>query len=100
MNKADLIDALQQELDVHREQITGSTTKKEAAQILDAVICTITKGLIADAEVTLPGLGKLKTTPRAARTGRDPRTGAPVAIAARTAVKFAPSKALSDALNP
>lgn len=48
----------------------------------------------------LPGLGKLKTSTRAARTGRNPQTGAPVEIPERIAVKFSAGKALDDALNP
>jgi DNA-binding protein HU-beta len=53
-----------------------------------------------DAEVTLPGLGKLKTTTRAARTGRNPATGGPVEIPERVAVKFSAGKALDTLLNP
>ena len=51
-------------------------------------------------EITLPGIGKLAVTHRAARTGRNPQTGAPVEIPARVAVKFSASKALAEALNP
>lgn len=54
----------------------------------------------AEAEAPLPGLGKLKTTTRAARTGRNPRTGAEIQIPERVAVKFAAGKALEDTLNP
>lgn len=100
MNKNDLIHALQQELDAHREQLAGSATKKEAAQILDAVVSALTEGLLEEGEVTLPGLGKLKATLRAARTGRNPQTGAEIEIPARTTVKFSASKALDEALNP
>lgn len=100
MNKNDLINVLQHELDAHRELLAGSTTKKEAAQILDAVVCAITKGLFEEGEVSLPGLGKLKTAARAARTGRNPQTGAEIEIPARTTVKFSTSKALDEALNP
>ncbi len=104
MNKAELITALQQELDAHREQTAGSTTKKEAAQILDAIACTLTKALTRadagiDQDVTLPGLGKLKTTTRAARLGCNPRTGEPIQIPERVTVKFAAAKALDDLLN-
>ena len=48
----------------------------------------------------LPGLGKLKATTRAARTGRNPQTGAPVEIPERMAVKFVAGKALEDWINP
>ena len=46
------------------------------------------------------GLGKLKFTTRAARTGRNPATGESIEIPAKNAVKFSVAKALSDALNP
>lgn len=104
MNKADLINALQTELDAHLGLILGSTTKRDAAGTLDAVACVITKGLAdgdayCEAEVTLPGLGKLKTVTRAARTGRNPQTGEPVRIPERVTVKFSAAKALTDLLN-
>ena len=49
-------------------------------------------------EVPLPGLGKLKTEARAARTGRNPQTGEEIQIAAKTVVKFSAAKVLKDAL--
>jgi DNA-binding protein HU-beta len=60
--------------------------------------------LIADqlengAEITLPGIGKLKVTERPARTGRNPSTGAAIEIAAKKVVKFVPAKVLSDSIN-
>ena len=53
-----------------------------------------------DAEAVLRGLGKLKATTRAARTGRNPQTGEPVEIPERMAVKFSAGKALEDWINP
>ena len=50
--------------------------------------------LTAGGEVPLPGLGKLKTKDRAARMGRNPRTGEAVTIPARRVVVFAPSEKL------
>lgn len=58
-----------------------------------------THELKADGEVTLPGLGKLSVSHRAARTGRNPQTGAAIEIAASKSAKFGTSKALKDALN-
>lgn len=103
MNKIELIDALRYELDIHREQVSGSTSKKEAEQILDALACAVTYGLCCtdgDTEVVLPGLGKLKSAVRAARTGRNPQTGEPVQIPTRVTVKFSATKALANLLNP
>ncbi|NYT80918.1 HU family DNA-binding protein [Alcaligenaceae bacterium] len=50
-------------------------------------------------ELTLPGIGKFTVVERAARTGRNPRTGEPVEISAKRSVKFAAAKPLKDALN-
>lgn len=50
------------------------------------------------AELTLPGIGKLKAVAKPARTGRNPKTGEALAIPAHTAVKLAVSKELKDAL--
>lgn len=104
MTKSELINAI-----VHRvaQQEGRGLTRTDIDRILTAQAEVITEHFARDAvhphvgtEVTIPGLGKLKTAPRASRTGRNPRTGEAMEIAARTAVKFAPSKALSDALNP
>lgn len=93
MNKTELIAALREELDVRREYLAGSTTKKEAAQILDAVICTLHKALAnKGAEVALSGLGKFKTVTRPARTARNPQTGEAVQVPERTAIKFVASR--------
>ena len=51
------------------------------------------------AEITLPGIGKLKVAERPARTGRNPSTGAAIVIAAKKVVKFVPAKVLTDAIN-
>lgn len=49
-------------------------------------------------EVTLPGIGKLSTTERSARDGRNPRTGEVIKIPAKTVVKFKVAKALADSV--
>ncbi len=99
MNKADLITALREELDAARGYTPGSTTKKEADQVLSAVCAALGLALYESDEVTLPGIGKLKTGVRAARTGRNPQTGEAVPIPERIVVKFATAKALDEALN-
>ncbi len=55
--------------------------------------------LFAGEEVALPGIGKLSAATRTARTGRNPRTGEPIAIPAKRAPSFAAAKALKDACN-
>ena len=50
-------------------------------------------------EITLPGIGKLGVTHRAARTGRNPQTGAEIQIPAKRAPAFTPAKAIKDACN-
>jgi len=51
------------------------------------------------AEITLPGISKMKVSERPARTGRNPSTGAAIEIAAKKVVKFVPAKVLTDAIN-
>ncbi|RMM77759.1 hypothetical protein ALQ75_200034 [Pseudomonas savastanoi pv. glycinea] len=55
--------------------------------------------LESGAEITLPGIGKLKVAERPARTGRNPSTGAAIEIAAKKAIKFVPAKVLNDLIN-
>lgn len=64
--------------------------------VLDALARAASKAVGEGDEVTIPGLVKLSTKERAARDGRDPNTGAPIAIAAKTVVVAKPLKALSD----
>jgi DNA-binding protein HU-beta len=51
------------------------------------------------AEMSLPGIGKLKAVTKAARTGRNPATGAQIVIPAHTAVRLVTGKALKDAIG-
>lgn len=95
MNKAELIEEISDRLGIHKAVI---------ASVLDSLAAVTTEHLSSgDAfvvrEVALPGLGKLKTVHRAARTGRNPATGAEIEIPARFAVKFSAGKALDSALN-
>ncbi|MFV0306800.1 MAG: HU family DNA-binding protein, partial [Desertimonas sp.] len=60
----------------------------------------VTKTTKKGEKVAWPGFGSFSTTKRAARTGRNPQTGAAVKIAASTAMKFTPSATLKSALNP
>ncbi|WP_121064694.1 HU family DNA-binding protein [Chachezhania antarctica] len=62
---------------------------------LDAILGKISERTAAGDKVAIPGFGKFETRTRAARTGRNPATGAPVEIPERTVLKFTPSKSSS-----
>ena len=90
MNKTDLIDAVAGEAEV---------TKAEAARAVDAVINSITKALKKGDAVTLVGFGTFQVRKRAARTGRNPKTGETIKISASKNPAFKAGKALKDAVN-
>ncbi len=90
MNKGQLIDAV--------ATATGST-KADAGRAVDATVATITGALAKGDAVTLIGFGTFKTANRAARTGRNPQTGAELQIPARTVPSFKAGAALKAAVN-
>ncbi len=89
MNKADLI--------VEVAKVT--CTKKEAGMAVDTVLDVIEKALKKGQKVTLPGFGTFSVVKRAARKGRNPRTGEPLKIKASKAPKFTAGKGLKDAVK-
>lgn len=74
-------------------------TKAQAGAAIDATFDAITASLKSGEEVKLVGFGAFSVTQRAAREGRDPRTGKPMAIKASKAPKFSAGKGLKDAVN-
>lgn len=74
-------------------------TKADAARALDAFCDVITEALKAGDKVSLVGFGTYGTSERAAREGRNPRTGETVEIPARTAVTFKAGSKLKNAVN-
>ncbi|MCI5732427.1 MAG: HU family DNA-binding protein [Tenericutes bacterium] len=74
-------------------------TKADAARALEAFTETVTEALKAGEKISLVGFGTFATSERAAREGRNPRTGEKVEIAARTAVSFKAGSKLKDAVN-
>jgi nucleoid DNA-binding protein len=90
MNKTDLVAAIAKKTDL---------SKTKAEETLNVVLDTITASLKKGDEVKLIGFGTFKVTNRKAQTGRNPRTGAPIKIAASKQPKFAAGKALKDAVN-
>lgn len=90
MNKNDLIGVL--------ADSTG-LSKADAAKAVDGVLDNITNALKKGDEVRLVGFGTFAVASRAASTGRNPRTGEAIQIAASKRPKFTAGKALKDAVN-
>ena len=74
-------------------------SKKEAQAVLKAVTSGISGALAKGDSVSLVGFGTFSISNRAARTGRNPQTGAAIQIKASKAAKFKAGKALKDAVN-
>jgi len=90
MNKTDLIDVVAESADL---------PKASAGRAVDAIVNAITKALKKNDEVTLVGFGTFSVRKRAARAGRNPRTGETIKIAASKVPAFKAGKALKDAVN-
>ena len=73
--------------------------KREAKEMVDAFFEQISQALVSGDEVKLSGFGNFQLRTKAPRTGRNPRTGETIAIAASTTVKFKPGKSLKDAVG-
>ena len=90
MNRSELSDAIADEADI---------SKASAARALDAALGAIQTSLENGEPVALVGFGTFSVRERAGRTGRNPRTGEAIEIAAAKIPAFKPGKALKDALN-
>ena len=90
MTKSELTDAIADEADI---------SKASAARALDAALNAIQGSLQNGEPVALVGFGTFSVRERGARTGRNPRTGEEIEIAAAKLPAFKPGKALKDALN-
>lgn len=90
MKKSEIVDAIAEK--------TG-LTKSDASKAYDAIIEVFTEGLKEGNKISIVGFGTFAVSERAAREGRNPRTGETVQIAARRAVTFKPGAALKDAVN-
>jgi len=84
---------------VHHVVGVTSLDQKSAALAVDAVLGGIVSTIKSGERVSLLGFGAFTPTSRAARTGRNPQTGAPVKIAASKSVRFAPGTPFKAALN-
>ena len=90
MNKSELIDQIADSSDI---------SKASAGRALDAMLDAITGSLKDGESVSLVGFGTFLVREHAARTGRNPQTGATIQISAAKVPAFKPGKALKDALN-
>lgn len=90
MNKAELVDAIAEET---------SLTKKDSEAALKAFITAVGKELKKGGNVQLVGFGTFEVGKRAARTGRNPKTGEAIKIKAAKTPKFKAGKALKDLVN-
>ncbi|MDQ6725940.1 MAG: HU family DNA-binding protein, partial [Actinomycetota bacterium] len=79
---------------------TAGVAKQDVEKVIDAFFDTVRSAVGKGDRVAWPSFGAFSATDRKARTGRNPRTGDPVPIAASRALKFSASTALKAALNP
>ena len=90
MNRTELIEAIATQAEI---------PKTTAAAALTATIDAVTKALKKGGAVSLVGFGSFSVSKRAARVGRNPRTGSPIKIKARKVAKFTPGSKLKDEVN-
>ena len=90
MNKGDLINKVAEDANI---------TKAQATEALNSFFNTVGDTLANGDKVSLVGFGTFSSNHRAARTGRNPKTGEALQIAAKNVVKFKPGKELSASVN-
>jgi len=90
MNKTELVESVAE---------TADLSKAAAGKAVDAFIGAVSDALKNGDQVTIVGFGTFLVRERAARTGRNPQTGAEIQIAAAKVPAFKPGKALKDAVN-
>ncbi|MBR5613795.1 MAG: HU family DNA-binding protein [Clostridia bacterium] len=90
MNKQELISVMAEK---------ANLSKKDAEAALNAFVCAVEGALVKGDKVQLVGFGGFEVRERAARTGRNPQTGAEMKIAAAKVPAFKAGKALKDLIN-
>ena len=90
MNKTDLIKAVASKT---------AMTQEAVSKTLDGILSEVTASLQSGDAVTLPGFGTFKVSLRAARQGRNPRTGETIQIKASKMPSFSAGKTLKESLN-
>lgn len=90
MHKSDLLEKVAKECEI---------SKTKADQVLSSIIGAITDAVATGDKVTLMELGTFSVAERAARAGRNPKTGEAITIPARKVAKFKPGKKFTDAVK-
>jgi DNA-binding protein HU-beta len=90
VNKSELVEAL---------AASANMSKTDSAEVIDSLVDIITGALKSGGSVSISGFGTFSVSDRAARTGRNPQTGAAIDIPAAKIPKFKAGKALKDAVN-
>ncbi len=90
MNKSELIAAVAEQ---------AGLSKKDAEKAVNALVSVVTDALVEGDKVQLVGFGTFEVRAREARTGKNPRTGEAIEIAASKVPAFKAGKALKDAVN-
>ena len=91
MTKADLVDHM---------TALGDLTRRDGEVIVETLFDSIIEALKANDKVEVRGFGSFRSRQRKPRTGRNPKTGASVAVPAKRVPYFKPSKELRDLVNP
>ena len=90
MNKSDFVAAVAAKTNL---------SQAETGRVVDAVLGTVTETLAKGDDIRFTGFGTFEVVEQAARVGRNPRTGAEIAISASKAPKFRPGAALKSAVG-
>ena len=91
MTKAEIIDSVYERV--------GGFSKKEAAEVVEAVFEEMKEILAAGEKIKISGFGNFVVRDKNARAGRNPQTGQEITISARRVLTFKPSQVLKNALN-
>lgn len=92
MTKAEIVDSVYERV--------GGFSKKEAAEVVEAVFDTMKEVLASGEKIKISGFGNFVVRDKKERIGRNPQTGAPIPISARRVLTFKPSQVLKGILNP
>ncbi len=92
MTKAEIIDSVYEKV--------GGFSKKEAAELVEAVFDTMKEVLAQGEKIKISGFGNFVVRAKKERMGRNPQTGSPIPISARRVLTFKPSQVLKSTLNP
>jgi DNA-binding protein HU-beta len=88
LSRGDIISAVAAQVDLPQAKVDA---------VIKAFESSVARQLAAKGEIRMAGFGTFKTSDRSERTSRNPRTGEPVTVAARTVARFVPGKGLKEA---